>query len=195
MQVQSISTTVPSATFSRSLEPCGSALPGPTCALLDARWPPYRVSSASMIALMSLPFIPARTWPCVARYAAIMMSLARCISAISAGLLIMRSALTGAAPETVLSSGSSRRTPSTMKKRVVSSTASVPAASFFSFSQPAISAKGLSSSCHTRTSPGTSSISRIDGSSKKGVTISTGPSAGITAAVVRSLRHQSTPVK
>jgi hypothetical protein len=39
----------------------------------------------------------------------------------------------------------------------------------------AISAIGFSSSCHTRTAAGIASVSRTDGSSKKGVTITTSP--------------------
>ena len=55
--------------------------------------------------------------------------------------------------------------------------------------------KGLSCSFHGRTSPPTASVSRIEGSSKAGVTMTTSPLAGITAAVVRSERHHWTPVK
>ena len=85
--------------------------------------------------------------------------------------------------------------PSMAKNRTVSSMPMTPPASFFAFSQSATSAAGFSSSCQTLISPGTPSISRIDGSSNPGVNTHNSPSAGSTAAVSRSLRHHCTPVK
>ena len=54
---------------------------------------------------------------------------------------------------------------------------------------------GLSCSSQGRTSPPTASVSRTEGSSKAGVTMTISPRAGITAAVVRSERRHWTPVK
>ena len=84
-------------------------------------------------------------------------------------------------------------TRSTMNMRVVGSIASGPEA--WSFRAAARSANGLSSSFQGRTSASTLRVSRIEGSSKYGVTTTTRPSAGISAAVVRSERHQRMPVK
>ena len=81
-----------------------------------------------------------------------------------------------------------------MKKRAVSSTATGPRMPRSRRKLDA-TAKALPSSCHTRTAAGTASVSRTDGSSKKGVTIHGSPSAGSTASVGRSLRLQRTPVK
>src|SRR5688572_8765685 len=115
--------------------------------------------------------------------------------AISAGDLIMRQALTNASPEMI-----GRLKPvtlltwSTMKWRVVCSTASGwPAGR--SAQALAISSKGLWSSCQGRTSAAIVRLSSTEGTSKNGVTTTVWPEAGISAAVVRSERHQRMPVK
>src|SRR6187549_2226040 len=64
-----------------------------------------------------------------------------------------------------------------------------------SFSTPATVFSGSWSSCHTRSSAGTSRLSLTEGASKCGVTMAMSPSRGSTTAVRRSLRHQCTPVK
>src|SRR5678815_2071289 len=60
---------------------------------------------------------------------------------------------------------------------------------------PATVFSGSWSSCHTRSSAGTSRLSLTEGASKCGVTMAISPSRGSTMAVSRSLRHQCTPVK
>ncbi len=117
------------------------------------------------------------------------------MSAISAGDLIMRQALTSASPETI-----GRLKPdtwltwSTMKWRVVCSTASGwPAGR--SAQALAMSSNGLWSSCQGRTSASTVRLSSTDGTSKNGVMTTVWPDAGTRAAVVRSERHQRMPVK
>ena len=56
-------------------------------------------------------------------------------------------------------------------------------------------ASGFSCSFQVRIPAGIARDSRIDGASKKDVTTVTSPSAGMSAAVNRSLRHHDTPVK
>src|SRR6185503_7721613 len=60
---------------------------------------------------------------------------------------------------------------------------------------PATVVSGFSSSCQTRSSAGTASVSLTEGASKCGVTMAMSPSRGMTIAVRRSLRHHDTPVK
>ncbi len=123
-------------------------------------------------------------------------SLATCIRANSVGDLIRRQARTRPSPETIRAPPpSASHTPSTMKNRVAPSTATEPWPAPRSRRAAAIRANGLSCSFHGRTSPPTCSVSRTEGSSKAGVTITTSPWAGITAAVVRSERCHCTPVK
>ena len=112
----------------------------------------------------------------------------------SAGDLIRRQARTRSSPAvTSRLLFAARVTRSRMKKRVVGSTARAPAGS--PCSAAASSSNGFSSSFHARTSALTLRVSRIEGSSKNGVTMTGCPCAGISAAVVRSERHQCTPVK
>jgi hypothetical protein len=82
-----------------------------------------------------------------------------------------------------------------MNRRVVASKAIGPEATPRSRSAWTMRANGLSCSFQGRTSLPTARVSRTDGSSKAGVTSTTSPRAGITAAVVRSERHHWTPVK
>src|SRR5207342_3506802 len=100
----------------------------------------------------------------------------------------------GVAGNHAVGAGASR-TPSTMKRRVVDSKATAPEVTPRSTSAPTRRANGLSCSFQGRTSPPTAKVSRIEGSSKAGVTTTTSPRAGITAAVVRSERCHWTPVK
>ena len=84
--------------------------------------------------------------------AASVMSLDDCMSASSAGDLIVRQALTSASPETISRpKPGTARAWSTMKKRVVHSTASGAAEGFARIAS-AISANGLWSSCQGRMS-------------------------------------------
>src|SRR5256714_4297998 len=111
--------------------------------------------------------MPASIRPCRCRNAAIVTSFAACIKASSAADLTIRQARTSSSAETT-----SRPLPdalvtcSTIKSRVVASTASGPSIAE-SRTAPAIRSNGLSSSFHVRTSPATFSVSRMEGSSKK----------------------------
>src|SRR5688572_22859131 len=81
-----------------------------------------------------------------------------------------------------------------MKWRVVCSTASGRPAGW-PRSASAMRSKGVWSSCQGRMSAPILRLSLIEGTSKKGVTTTPGPSAGMAAAGVRSERHQRMPVK
>ena len=140
--------------------------------------------------------MPACTAPCTWRMAASVTLLAICMSASSAGDLMMRQARTTSSPAiTSRLPPAARVTRSTIKKRVVGSTARLPVAPACARKASASRSKGLASSFHGRTSPATLSVSRIEGSSKNGVTMTTGPRAGMRAAVVLSDLHQRMPVK
>ena len=146
--------------------------------------------------MTSGPLMPASIRPCTCFSAAKVTLLANCIKASSADDLMIRHARTSSSPE-----ATSRPAPhglvtrSMMKKRVVASTASGPSFAARSRSMLAMRSNGLSSSFQGRTSADIFSVSRTEGSSKKGVTTTTPPSAGISAAVVLSDRHQRMPVK
>ncbi len=120
-------------------------------------------------------------------------SVAACISAISAAVLIIRQPRTTGSADTSRAAGRAWARPSLAKKRTVSSMPTVVAWAARSVS--ASSASGLSSSCQTRTSAGMPRLWRTDGASKNGVMTTGSPRAGITASVSRSLRCQWTPVK
>ena len=158
--------------------------------------PPSAPVATFSISTMSALRMPASIRPCTCFSAASVTSLADCIKASSAGDLTMRQAPTSASPETTSRPAAPVFvTRSMMKKRVVASTASGPPGPARARRAPAMRSKGLSSSFQGRTSADIFSVSRIEGSSKKGVTITTPPSAGISAAVVLSDLHQRTPVK
>src|SRR5688572_27500076 len=116
------------------------------------------------------------------------------MSASSAGDFTMRQPRTTGAPALISARGITLRSPSTAKKRTVSSMPTA-AVTLRSRRMPATVANGSSCSFHTRTSAGTRRLSRTEGSSKCGVTMARSPSRGSTAAVSRSLRHHCTPVK
>jgi hypothetical protein len=98
------------------------------------------------------------------------MSLARCISAISAGDLNMRHpAVTGVA-RTTFDAGAAFAIPSGMKKRTRSSTPILSVDTPRSFSTPMTTAPQSSSSCQTRTSFVNVVISRARSSSNPGHT-------------------------
>ena len=122
------------------------------------------------------------------------MSAAFCIKASSCADLIIRQPRTTGAPGRISTPGMARLSPSTAKKRTVSSMPT-GAVTRRSRRMPATTASGSSCSFQTRTSAAIFRLSRTEGSSKCGVTIAASPSRGITAAVSRSLRHHWTPVK
>ena len=123
------------------------------------------------------------------------MSLARCISAISAGDLIIRQPAVTAVASTNRLAGAAARSPSAMKKRTRSSMPIVPVATPRSLRMPDTTAPQSSSSCHTRTSSLNRVISRARASSKAGATYARSPFAGITSRNGRSLVPQDTSTK
>lgn len=138
--------------------------------------------------------MPSRSDGNVARYAAMVMSLARCISAISAGDLIMRHPAVTCVAIAYVRCGAAWRMPSAMKKRRRSSKPTVLVATPRSRRMPATTSYGLSSSCQTRTSSENFVSSRARSSSKASVTYASSPVTGMTTPNGRSLSPQRTPV-
>ena len=191
----STSTTSPCCSRCGVMLPCGNAVYLPNCAPA----PPPGAPSASNAARMWLPnsncVMPSASVANAALYASMVMSLARCISAISAGDLIIRQpAVTGVARPNS-SCGAAARRPSGMKKRTRSSTPTLPVATPRSFRMPATIAPQSSSSCQTRMSLVNFVISRARASSNPGATYASSPFAGITSRNGRSLVPQRTFTK